>query len=89
MSESRPPTQYVDPQEESDRELMRHALGLDRKPVGYRNYFVAGSDDAPGWERLVVLGFAVRNTRYNLSSDPCYHVTELGAKALGLKGLPK
>jgi len=73
-----------------DVENLRHMLGVSEKhPQGYRNYFVAGGDDVASMERLRANGFVVRNERYRLSDDPCFHATELGAKFIGLKGLPR
>lgn len=72
-----------------DLDNLRHMLGVsERSPRGYRNYFVAGGDDVLSMERLCAAGFAVRNERYALSSDKCYHATDEGARAVGLKSLP-
>ena len=72
-----------------DLDNLRHMLGVsDRNRRGYRNYFVAGSDNVQSMERLRAAGFAVRNERYQLSADPCYHATIEGARAVGLKALP-
>lgn len=72
-----------------DLDNLRHMLGVsDRCRRGYRNYFVAGSDDVASMERLRAAGFAMKNERYTLSSDPCYHATIDGARAVGLKALP-
>jgi hypothetical protein len=73
-----------------DLDNLRHMLGVsDRCRRGYRNYFVAGADDVPSMERLLVAGFVVKNDRYALSLDPCYHATTEGARAVGLKSLPR
>ncbi len=74
-----------------DLDNLRHALGVsDRCRKGYRNYFVAGGKDVESFERLCEAGFAVKNLRpYVGSSDPCYHATLEGAKAVGLRSLPK
>ncbi len=73
-----------------DLDNLRHALGVSPdQPRGYRNYFVAGPDNVASMERLCVVGFMVKNTRYAMSSDPCYHATSEGARAVGLKCLPK
>lgn len=73
-----------------DLDNLRHALGVSPKtPRGYRNYFVAGGKDVESMERLVAVGFMVKNERYNLSDAPCYHATAEGARAVGLKALPR
>lgn len=73
-----------------DLDNLRHMLGVsETSPRGYRNYFVAGGDDIASMERLRALGFVVKNQSYSLSNDPCYHATLEGAKAVGLKTLPR
>lgn len=73
-----------------DLDNLRHMLGVSEKcRSGYRNYFVAGGADVLSMERLCAAGFAIKNERYALSSDPCYHATTDGARAVGLKGLPQ
>ena len=73
-----------------DLDNLRHMLGVsERHPRGYRNYFVAGSDNVASMERLVAAGFAGRVATYRLSADPCYHATQEGARAVGLRSLPK
>lgn len=73
-----------------DLDNLRHMLGVSEKtPRGYRNYFVAGADNVASMERLKAAGFVVKNERYTGSADPCYHATTEGARAVGLKSLPK
>jgi cytosine/adenosine deaminase-related metal-dependent hydrolase len=73
-----------------DLDNLRHTLGVsDKHRRGYRNYFVAGGKDVDSMERLRAAGFVIKNERYGLSADPCYHATIEGAKAVGLKALPK
>jgi hypothetical protein len=73
-----------------DLDNLRHMLGVsDECRRGYRNYFIAGGDDIASMERLREVGFVVKNERYSASADPCYHATLEGARALGLKGLPR
>lgn len=73
-----------------DLDNLRHMLGVSEKcRKGYRNYFVAGGDDVASMERLREAGFVLKNERYNASSDPCYHATVDGARAVGLKELPR
>lgn len=74
----------------SDLDNLRHMLGVEKRtPRGYRNYYVAGVCDVPSMERLVAHGFAVKNQHCRLLPDPCYHATVNGARAIGLKGLPR
>ena len=73
-----------------DLDNLRHMLGVsERCRRGYRNYFVAGGADIASMERLCAAGFAARNDRYALSPEPCYHATTEGARAVGLKALPR
>ena len=73
-----------------DLDNLRHMLGVsERCRRGYRNYFVAGSKDVASMERLCAAGFAIKNEQYKLSADPCYHATLDGARAVGLKSLPR
>lgn len=72
-----------------DLDNLRHMLGVERVPGGYRNYYVAGGDDVASMERLREAGFVVKNERYRLSDDPCYHATLEGARAIGLRALPR
>jgi hypothetical protein len=75
---------------DADLDTLRHMLGVsDRHPRGYRNYFVAGGDDILSLERLRSAGMVVKNERYKLSADPCYHATVEGARAVGLRSLPR
>ena len=73
-----------------DLDNLRHMLGVSEKtPRGYRNYFVAGAADVPSMERLRAAGWVIKNEAYWLSSDPCYHATTEGARAVGLQELPR
>lgn len=73
-----------------DLDNLRHMLGVsESNRRGYRNYFVAGGGDVASMERLLACGFVVRNETYRLSSDPCYHATIEGARAVGLRSLPR
>ena len=73
-----------------DLDNLRHMLGVGpRQPRGYRNYFVAGGKDVESMERLRVAGLVVKNEHYRASADPCYHATLDGAKAVGLRALPR
>jgi hypothetical protein len=90
MSESGPMSADF-PLVADDFDCLRHMLGItDRTPRGYRNYFVAGGADVAAMERLRAHGFVVKNEQTRLlSANPCYHATLEGAKAVGLKGLPR
>ena len=73
-----------------DLDNLRHMLGVSEKsPRGYRNYFVAGGTDVASMERLREAGLVVKNGRYALSADPCYHATIEGARVIGLESLPR
>jgi hypothetical protein len=73
-----------------DLDNLRHMLGVsERCRSGYRNYFVAGVSDVPSMERLRAAGFVMKNERYAASADPCYHATDEGARAVGLRSLPR
>lgn len=73
-----------------DADNLRHMLGVsERHPRGYRNYYVAGDGDVPSMERLRAHGFVIKNERYRLSEDACYHATVQGARFIGLEALPK
>ena len=54
----------------------RHALGLTRQKVAYRNYYSAPED--PDWEDLVRRGFATKRTS-PVSPDYLYHLTRQSA----------
>lgn len=72
-----------------DLDNLRHMLGVsEQHPRGYRNYFVAGGSDVLSMERLKEAGFVVLGGN-SLSSDPCYHATPEGARAVGLRSLPR
>lgn len=54
----------------------RHALGLGREKVAYRNFYSAGDD--PDWNDLVERGMAVKR-KSPVSPDFLYHLTEQAA----------
>jgi len=69
---------------EGQREVMRHALGLNRVESEHRNYFIADwkSDDATVWRELVDLGYA-DEFPYLLARDSIrFTVTPAGLAAL-------
>jgi hypothetical protein len=55
----------------------RHALGLTRERIAYRNYYSTSSDD-PEWEDLVARGFATKR-KSPVSPDFLYHLTKQAA----------
>jgi len=72
----------------ADVDDLRHMLGVsERYPRGYRNYYVA-EPGHPGMARLLAAGLVVKNDRYRLSEDECYHATLAGARLVGLEELP-
>lgn len=72
-----------------DVDDLRHMLGVSaRCPRGYRNYYVA-EPGHPGMARLLAAGLVVKNERYQLSADDCYHATLAGARVIGLTTLPQ
>lgn len=76
-----------------DLDNLRHMLGVSpRTPRGYRNHFVAGGTDVDSMERLREAGFVTKNetTHHALTGGmPCYHATTEGARAVGLRSLPR
>lgn len=48
---------------ERQRQLLRHALGLNIADEPYRNWFASGAKDLPDWEALVAAGLAKRAKR--------------------------
>jgi hypothetical protein len=70
---------------DEQREIMRHALGLNRRGSEYRNYFVTGpgSTDYPHIEALVAAGMMTKRAGNVLSGyDDTYMVTDAGRAAL-------
>lgn len=74
---------------EQQREIMRHALGLNRGTREYRNHFVTGpgSDDYADCETLTDAGLMKKYPGHVLTGgDPCYVVTDAGRQALERQG---
>ena len=71
---------------DEQREIMRHALGYDRRTSpGWRNRFETGpgSTDYPHCEALVAAGYMRRRPGGPMSGgDPVYSVTDAGMDAL-------
>jgi len=70
---------------DSQREILRHALGVGRGRAGWRNHFVTGpgSTDYADCEALVALGLMKKRSGGPLSGgDPVYSVTDAGESAL-------
>lgn len=69
------------------KELARHALGLTRKRVSWRNHFVTGEGgpDHALWMEMVAAGQATRRAGNELTGgDDLFRLTRLGA-AVALK----
>ena len=67
------------------RNILRHALGIEREGYVYRNHFVTGpgTDDYEHCESLVAAGLMQRREGSPLSGgDPIYSVTEAGRAAV-------
>jgi hypothetical protein len=65
--------------------ICQHALGLDNygQGSGYRNHYVAGTDDAARCRELVALGHMREYPASELSGgDPVFTVTEVGRSAV-------
>lgn len=54
----------------------RHALGLTKQNVAYRNFYSAADD--PDWNDLVERGFATKR-KSPVSPDSLYHLTREAA----------
>lgn len=69
---------------DAHRDIMRHALGLTRNPVSYRNYFCAGDGhaDMPLIRDLVAIEYMRLSRRINEGRDGIYVVTDCGRAAL-------
>lgn len=70
---------------EAEREILNHALGLNRRESEYRNHFVTGpgSTDYPHCEALVAAGLMTKREGNVLSGgDDIYSVTDAGRAAL-------
>lgn len=71
-------------------DLARHALGLTRQKVSYRNRFVTGtgSTDYQPWLNMVATGDAVRVAGHKLpfGGDDLFCVTPQGARKALRKG---
>lgn len=67
------------------RDMMRHALGLNRSKDSHRNYYSADVGDAETcatWDALVACGFATKRDPTRGFPDVMYQVTDAGRKAL-------
>jgi hypothetical protein len=73
--------------DDAERAFIRHALGLNYERVGYRNFYMAGGDDAAVGRGLVAKGMAIECAPHpELRPDPCFMITRAGfdaAKATG------
>lgn len=71
-----------------ERNLMRHALGLNQSPKAYRNRYFAEPESRIGriWCRLVSMRLAKVVEQAEGQRFACYAVTDLGISQLG-KGI--
>jgi len=70
---------------ETEKELMRHALGLNKcETIGYRNHFFTypGCDTYQVWTGLIRKGFAVKLK--TIDQRDYFAVSKLGLKQVGL-----
>ena len=71
---------------DEERDLLRHACGVDSRSPYYRDYFAAepGSDDDCAWAAMVDAGLAsVRRQPGSLTQLRIYGVTTAGKAAIG------
>lgn len=67
---------------EKQLHIIRHALGLNRSTVSYRNHYCAGGEDVALCRELVALGYMVERKPSELSGgSPVFQVTEAGKVA--------
>jgi hypothetical protein len=59
--------------------ILRHALGLDRSKLPYRNQFIAGPADVADCRELVQRGLMSEAADQGCV-DPCFCVTEAGER---------
>lgn len=67
---------------ESQREQMRHALGLNYSNEQTRNYFYTDGND-PEWNDLVDKGYASKRNGWD-DDSAYYFVSEEGKKLVGV-----
>ena len=71
-----------------DLEKLRHMLGVSYgRTKAYRNHYCAGVDAVAGMERLAAAGFVERGEVSG--AFPTYYATLEGARAVGVKELPR
>lgn len=64
-------------------QILKHTIGINRKPIPYRNHFVAseGHSDMPNIKILVELGFMAEATPEFLDSkSQCFYATDEGRR---------
>lgn len=67
-----------------ERELARHALGLDRRRQSYRNHYIVGEcEDHTIWLGMVERGLARQRRRSSATfgDSDCFYLTRAGALA--------
>lgn len=80
-------TTGLTPIPDAQRQLMRHALGVDRAQRPYRNRYISRGRMAD-WEALIERGYAVRAPFDTKTDQILYAVTDEGIAALGIALLP-
>jgi len=65
----------------AERDFIRHALGLTRQKVGYRNHYAAGGDDVAIGRALVARGFAVELSASRIRPEVRFAITHAGFEA--------
>lgn len=87
---SYPDTNLIAPMNEEQRELARHALGLNtRNRVSYRNRFIASEchDDYENWMWMVNWGYAkYRDEPKSIGGSRYFYLTREGAEQVLVKG---
>ena len=70
-------------------ELARHALGLHRAMVSFRNAFVVAPshEDFVEWDRMAAAGFAIKGAPWiEIDGDYVFHLTRAGAERALMPG---
>ena len=69
-----------------ERSFIRHALGLSKQKLGFRNFYAAGGDDVAIGRALVAKGYAVEMGQREYRPDVCFKITLSGFMAVAEKG---
>lgn len=68
---------------DTERDMIRHALGLNRSENSTRNYYSAGTADAEIWASLCARGYAFEVAPPSFIPDRMFHVTPAGKHLVG------